>query len=358
MAEKNPVLKLISAWFRRNFSDPAAISLCLLLVFVLILIEMFGGVLAPILISVVIAYLLHTLVVWFAKFRMPGWLNFTIVYLIFLIFVLFLITMVIPVMLKQLAALVNQMPHAITQGKVMLDQITAKHPDILSKSQLNQIAESLQQQVGHWGHYLLKFSVSGIAGVIEFTLYLVLIPIMVFFFLKDSKQIVNWFSNFMPENRRLMKQVWKDVQVKIGAYVKGRVVEVIIMSVITGVAFWLLGLNYAILLAAVVGLSVLVPYIGAVVVTIPVVMVGVTQWGVAPHFVYLMIIYAVLLFFDANILVPVLFSEAMDLHPVAILISIVIFGAIWGFWGIFFAIPLATLLNSIIIAWPHGPKVE
>ena len=248
------------------------------------------------------------------------------------------------------------MPKTITQGKKFLDRVTLSHPDLLSKSQLNQIASSLQSQVVSWGHYLLRFSVSGIAGVVEFALYLVLIPIMVFFFLKDSKQIVNWFSHFMPANRRLMNQVWNDVQVKIGAYVKGRVVEVIIMSVITGVAFWLLGLNYALLLAAAVGLSVLVPYVGAVVVTIPVAVVGLTQWGASPHFVYLMIIYGVLLFFDANILVPVLFSEAMDLHPVAILISIVIFGAIWGFWGVFFAIPLATLLNSIIIAWPHGIK--
>jgi putative permease len=357
MLDNNPVIKLTSAWFRRNFSDPAAISLCLLLVFLLVAIEIFGRVLAPILISVGIAYLLHTLVHWCARFKLPGWLNFSIVYTLFIVIVLLLVTMVIPTLLRQLGALVDHMPSAISHAKVMLGQLTVKHPDLLSQSQVNDIATTLQQQVGYWGHYLLRFSVSGIAGIVEFALYLVLIPIMVFFFLKDSVKIIGWFSNFMPSNRRLMNQVWADVQIKIGAYVKGRVVEVTIMAVITGISFWLLGLQYSILLAVAVGLSVLVPYVGAVIVTIPVVIIGLTQWGVDSHFAYLMIVYGVLLFFDANILVPILFSEAMDLHPVAILIAIVIFGAMWGFWGVFFAIPLATLLNSVIVAWPREQKV-
>ncbi|MCB1828334.1 MAG: AI-2E family transporter, partial [Coxiellaceae bacterium] len=55
---------------------------------------------------------------------------------------------------------------------------------------------------------------------------------------------------------------------------------------------------------------------------------------------------------DGNVLAPLLFSEAVKLHPVAVIVAILVFGAIWGFWGVFFAIPLATIVKAILNAWP------
>jgi predicted PurR-regulated permease PerM len=54
----------------------------------------------------------------------------------------------------------------------------------------------------------------------------------------------------------------------------------------------------------------------------------------------------------------VLFSEAVNLHPLVIILSVVIFGGLWGFWGVFFAIPLATLIKAVVHAWPDGLVVE
>jgi len=65
-----------------------------------------------------------------------------------------------------------------------------------------------------------------------------------------------------------------------------------------------------------------------------------------------MVIYGVIQFVDGNILVPLLFSEAVNLHPVAIITAILLFGGMWGLWGVFFAIPLATLIKAVINAWP------
>jgi len=111
-------------------------------------------------------------------------------------------------------------------------------------------------------------------------------------------------------------------------------------------------LQYAVLLGALVGLSVIIPYIGVAVVTIPVVIIALMQWGFSVHIIYLLAVYVLIIILDANVLVPLLFSEAMDLHPVVIILSVVIFGGIWGFWGVFFAIPLATLVDAVLRAWP------
>ncbi|MFT5482460.1 MAG: putative permease, partial [Halieaceae bacterium] len=113
-----------------------------------------------------------------------------------------------------------------------------------------------------------------------------------------------------------------------------------------------MGLNYAALLALLVGVSVVIPYIGATVVTIPVALIALVQWGISPEFLTLLFVYLVIQALDGNVLVPLLFSEAVDLHPVAIIFAVVLFGGLWGLWGVFFAIPLATLVKAVLDAWP------
>lgn len=66
-----------------------------------------------------------------------------------------------------------------------------------------------------------------------------------------------------------------------------------------------------------------------------------------------MFVYSVIQALDGNVLVPLLFSEAVNLHPIAIILSVLVFGGLWGFWGVFFAIPLATLVKALYNAWPR-----
>ena len=66
--------------------------------------------------------------------------------------------------------------------------------------------------------------------------------------------------------------------------------------------------------------------------------------------------YSVIQAIDGVVLVPLLFSEAVNLHPVSIIIAILFFGGLWGFWGVFFAIPLATVVKSVLNAWPKSQR--
>ena len=135
---------------------------------------------------------------------------------------------------------------------------------------------------------------------------------------------------------------------------RGKFWEVVIVWAACLVTFTAFGLQYAMLLSVLVGLSVIVPYIGAVVVTIPVVAIAWFQWGWSPEFLWLTVAYTVIQALDGNVLVPLLFSEVVNIHPVAIIVAILLFGGIWGFWGVFFAIPLATLVRAVLSAWPRS----
>ncbi len=354
----NPILRSISNWFSRTFADPTAVTLVLTLVFALLLLEFFSGLFMPILISIVIAYLLNSLVRLLEGWKVPHLVAVIIIFCIFLGLLIFALLILIPSFTKQLANLVNELPQAFSESQTWIKELMARYPKIFTTVQVQHVTTYLQSEVTKLGPSVLRISLGVIPNVIQVVLYFILVPLLVFFFLKDSGVILNWSKQYLPKNEGVGKQVWLEVREKIGAYVKGRVLEIIIVGVVSSIVFALLGLQYAVLLGALVGLSVIIPYIGAIVVTIPVVIVSLMQWGFSAHFLYLMIAYATIIALDANLLVPILFSETMDLHPIVIILSVLIFGGLWGFWGVFFAIPLATLFNAILRAWPKSNPQE
>lgn len=348
----NPLLVSISDWFRRNFSDPAAVGLFFTVVFLLLFLECFGHFFMPVLISIVLAYLLLSVVRFLQRLRCPRMLAVILVFCVFIGLVIFTLVGVIPLIVRQLQALVNEVPRAFIETQGWLAELMKRYPKVFSDTHLNHAVRFLQNESAHVGQLALKYTLLLIPNLITIVLYFILVPLLLFFFLKDSREISAWFSQFLPKNRTLVSSVWADVNKKIGCYVRGRVIEVIVIGIVTSTAFAVLGMQYAALLGTLVGLSVIIPYIGVVIVIIPVCVVGLMQWGVSPHFLYMLLAFAIIIILDANLLVPWLFSETMELHPVVIILSVLVFGGIWGFWGVFFAIPLATVADTLLRVWP------
>jgi len=348
-------MELISAWIRRHFSDPQAIILAVLLLVGFGLVLIFGSMLTPVLASLVIAYLLEGVVQFLVRRGVARLHAVILVFLTFMALLLILLFGVTPLMWAQSVELVRELPSYITQGQQALLQLP-QHYAIISEEQVRELLQAIRGQILGFGQNILAHSFASIPGIITLLVYLVLVPLLVFFFLKDKETIMGWVAGFLPKERPLTERVWAEVDVQIGNYVRGKFWEILIVGVVSAIAFALLGLKYAVLLGALVGLSVLVPYIGAAVVTLPVAVVAYFQWGWSSEFAWLMVAYGVIQALDGNVLVPLLFSEVVNLHPVAIIVAVLLFGGVWGFWGVFFAIPLATLVNAIIRAWPR-PQV-
>jgi putative permease len=258
-----------------------------------------------------------------------------------------------PLLSRQISQLFQELPRMMTQGQDLLMQLPQRYPNIISAEQVDGLMNAIRTGVRDFGQELLSYSLSSIPAIITLLVYLVLVPLLVFFFLKDKVLIINWFIAFLPPERPVAVQVWNEMDAQIGNYIRGKVYEIFVVSIATYLAFAIMHMNYAFLLAVLVGLSVIIPYIGAVVVTVPVIIVAYFQFGFGSDFVWLLSIYGIVQAIDGNILVPLLFSEAVNLHPVAIIVAVLIFGGLWGFWGIFFAIPLATLVKALLMAWPR-----
>ena len=256
-----------------------------------------------------------------------------------------------PIIWKQSSNLLQEVPHMVSEGQKYLLTLPAQYPDIFQASQIETFISAVKEKLIEWGQVALTASLNSISDLVAIMVYLILVPLMVFFFLKDKGDLFSSFSRFLPKERRMAIQVGKEMNQQILNYIRGKVIEIIIVGVSTTIAFIMLDLRYSVLLGVLVGLSVLVPYVGATVVTIPVFLVALFQWGFSNELGYVMLAYGIIQALDGNVIVPLLFSEAVNLHPVTIIIAVILFGGLWGFWGVFFAIPLATLVKAVINAW-------
>ena len=158
---------------------------------------------------------------------------------------------------------------------------------------------------------------------------------------------------FLPKKRGFMHSVFTEMNDQLFNYVTGKFIEMVIVASISYLVFLSLGLPYSVLMSTLVGLSVIIPFFGAILVTIPVALIGLYEWGLTDTFYWLMGLYLLIQVLDGNFLVPILFSSRNNLHPVIIIIAVLFFGGIWGFWGLFFAIPLATFVKAIYSSWPE-----
>lgn len=351
------IIDWISDFTRRVLPNPQAVSFALFLLVTTLLIVGLGGMLTPVYAGGVIAYLLDGLVMMAVRRRVPRLAAVIVVFILFLAFLALLTFLILPSLYQQTVQLVQQLPAWATRLQVLILELPERYPDVISESQLIEFSTTLRRELLSLGQSMLGSSYASLVSLITVVIYVILLPLLVFFFLKDKEIILNWVGRYLPSDRYLSRKVWREVDFQIGNYVRGKFIEVLALFVSSFITFSLMGLNYALLLSVFMGLSVIIPYVGATLVTLPVILVAFFQWGAGDQFGYLVLAYAILQTVDAVALIPILFSEVVNIHPVAIIVAILFFGGLWGFWGVFFAIPLATLVNAVLNAWPHTDRV-
>lgn len=347
-------MNLLTSWFKRNFADPQVVILGIVLVVAFAIVLGLGKMLAPVFAGIVLAYLLEAVVARLQSLGLPRLASVLLVFLLFLASLFFLLFGLGPMLTRQLTQLVQQLPNYITQGQELLLQLPQRYPQLISEQQIQQLIISVGNELAQTGQKFLTWSLASVGNVMGLLVLLVLIPVLVFFILKDKTLLIDWVKSYLPTERHLVSSIWADVEAQIANYVRGKAGEIVIVGAVSYITFVSMGLQYSALLATMVGFSVLIPYIGAAVITLPIAFVAFFQWGWGWSFGQAMIAYAIIQALDGNVLVPLLFSEALNLHPVAIIVAILVFGGLWGFWGIFFAIPLATVVQAVLKAWPRS----
>ncbi|WP_133406721.1 AI-2E family transporter [Parashewanella tropica] len=352
------MITLLSDWYKARFSDPQAVTLVLILLTLFLTIYFAAGILAPLIVALVLAFLLEWPVKQMHRIGINRTAGSSIVLLMFIGLVLLLVLGILPSVWNQAMAFVSELPSMIDKGMETVQELSTKYPAYISTDQINSLLNEAKalldtKHLINFGQQLLGFS----ASLIVLMIYVVLVPLLVFFFLKDKQVLLNGVKRFFPSNRELAGKVWSEMHQQLFNYIRGKVIETVVVGAATYIFFLFMDLRYAALLGVLTGLSVLIPFLGAALVTLPILLVAFFQFGISPAFGYVMLGYGIIQALDGNVLVPLLFSDAVDLHPVIIIAAVLTFGGLWGVWGVFLAIPLASLVKAVLNAWPEREQV-
>lgn len=345
------MLEMLRQWYQRHFSNPQSTALAMLLLIGFGALYCFSSLLTPLLVTLVFAYLLEWPIAVLQRCSIPRSLALPLVLLLFLGLLLLILFGLLPSIWQQGLYLTRDLPTMLSSFH---DFVLSRpyYSTLVDTGVIDTLTTQLQTNLLLFGTSIVKHSMTSLITLMKLAIYLILVPLMLFFMLKDKQQLLETAQKLLPGHQTLARQVWKMMDQQIRRYIGGKVLEMLLVTLVTYGLFAFFQLRYALLLAIPVGLSVLIPYVGALLATLPVALVALFQWGLTPHFCYFIALYTLIQGLDANVLVPILFSETLNLHPLVIIVSTLIFGSLWGFWGLFFAIPLATLVKAVFTVWP------
>ena len=379
------MFELLKNWYRRHFSIPGAPEFAFVLIGIFIIIYYFMWLVGPLVVALCLAYCLDGAVIFLMrKFHIGRFLASSLVMLIFIGLAFLALAIIVPQIINQGIEFYNTMlamgadvshalgnsadktsDHFVMTGKD-IDNLITQHildfidtlPDpvpsmVTEPTVFSAVTNARSHLMVATATFMRTQFMPSVVNAFSWLMYLIIVPIFTFLMLSNKRDLQKRVLTYLLPNRKnIIKDFWPSINSQIAGYIRGKFIHIIIIAIVNTIAFKLMGLNYGTLLGVGVGLSVVVPYVGAVFIGIPVVLVAVLQFGLSSTLFWVLAIYVVIQLLDSNVLTPMLFSKALNLDAFSILAAILIFGGLWEFWGVFFAIPLATFIKTIITRWP------
>lgn len=338
----------LSGWLQR-LQNPQFMGLFLALLGAILTLLLFGSALAPYFTAVVVAYLLEGMIRPLVRIRIPRILAVLVIFSLFILLGIILFFVLVPALIQELSRVSTEIPKITLTLKSLMLQITESASGLINspfaENMLLGLVEKSQEWMADSISLLLK---GGLPGLLSVMVYLFLVPFLVFFFIKDKNVLLNAFQRYLPRERTLLNRVMREVNTGVGGYIRGKFWELLLLGFSSYIGFVFIGFQYAFLMAVLTGLSVLIPFLGLAVVAVPVILLGILQWGLSWEAANPLIVYGILQIIDGNILAPMILGETVHVHPTTIMLAVLVFGSLWGVAGVFFAVPLAVLVKSVL----------
>jgi putative permease len=341
----------LKSFFKNYFYEEEQFAALFILIIFAVLLYFIGSTITPVFVSILVAYLLNGVMNFFEEKNYTKKVSFYFTFTIFLAFYLFVL-LSLPYVTGQIASLINELPAIVAFVENLFNDLIIRYPNFFTTEQVEEIFASSASLIPSIAEQVLIQLNTSFSAIMNALIFLILTPILVFFFLKDKSEMLSYLTYFLPKKRSLLSKIWSDLNIQLFGYVRGKALEMLIVASITSLAFLFLEVNYSVILGILVGMSVLIPLFGAILVTIPVVAIGLFQWGLDTSFFIFLFVYFMIQILDGNVLFPLLMGNEVNLHPVLIILSILVFGGIWGFWGLLLAVPIATLIRAVFKVWP------
>lgn len=299
----------------------------------------------PFIFACLIAYLLFPIIDKLHSYNVHKGFTVILIYVIFLGGTAGLIYLLYPAIVHQLRDLNNYLPQLIAMYEDVIYQVyesTSLLPEAVHDQfdrLINKIESSLENILGKL--------VGGFTRVFDLIIFISVVPVLIFYFLKDYTKIKSYLTRFIPRKyRRYVRTIMQAVDQGLGNYIRGQLLVSLFVSLMTLIIFELLQVKYALLLAIIMGLTNIIPYFGPLIGSIPAIAITITE---STQLVLLTLGATFLIqLIENNLISPYIVGKSINIHPVAIIFVLLLGGQVGGIIGMIIAVPSLTIINIIV----------
>jgi predicted PurR-regulated permease PerM len=305
-------------------------------------------ILAPFLFAAILAYISNPLVNWLARHRVPRTVGAALVMLLLGGLFALLLLILLPLFIKEVRLLSERLPGLLTQlNDNLLPWIKARFGvelqfDPAALKQL--VSENLQGPDGLGMKLLASLRIGGLA-VLGFVVNLLLVPVVLFYLLRDWDVLLARIDELLPRRwRPRLTGIAAEIDAVLAEFLRGQIAVMVLMSVLYVLGLWLAGLEFALPIGIITGMLVFVPYVGMLTGLLLATLVALMQFPGASGVIPVWIVFGVGQALEGTLVTPLLVGKRIGLHPLAVIFALLAFGQIFGFFGVLLALPASAAL--------------
>lgn len=307
-------------------------------------------VLLPFFIAAFIAYLLFPIVSFLDRQKIHKGLAVMIIYILFFGGIGFLFYHVYPLVIRQMKDLIENLPQFMEMYDDSINYIY-RYTSFLPETIHLRISELIVGLEGSLDRILTKL-VDGFLHIFDMIIIITVIPVLVFYYIKDYKLLKTIVKRFIPHrfHGRVQRMIHA-VDEGLGGYIRGTFIVSLFVATMTFLVFKWLDVPYALLLSIIIGLTNIIPYFGPIIGAIPAVVIA---YATSPTLVLFVVItiFAVQII-EGNFLSPYIIGKNINIHPIAIIFALLLGGELFGILGMIFAVPILAIVKVVALHVPY-----
>lgn len=302
------------------------------------------AVLAPFLIAVIITYVLNPIVCMLNDRKVPRTIAVLLIYAVFITCVIVVLMNLIPMFMKQLQEMNEHLPELTMRAQGLYDGLNDNR--LIPESVRTGLEKALAKVEDNFSASVTNI-VNSIGSTINMLLIAFIVPFLAFYMLKDFQLIEKTVLTFVPEGRRksVIKLV-KDIDTALGNYVRGQFIVCIVIGLLAYLGYWIIGMPYALLLASIVAVFNIIPYMGPFFGAAPALIMATT---ISLKMVLLVAAVNLLVqILEGNVISPQVVGRTLHLHPMSIIFALLVGGELAGIVGLILAVPCLAVLKVLV----------
>lgn len=305
-----------------------------------------GNLLLPFIISAIIAYLMFPIIKKMDQLNIHRGLAILIIYILFFGGIGYLFYLIYPAVIHQLRDLSENLPQLIAMYNDIISRIY-ESTSFLPHGAHVKIDEFVRSMEKSLDETLAKL-IEGFFHIFDLIIIISVIPVLVFYFIKDQKKIKSFFMGMIPKkHRRKAMKMFHALDVSLGSYIRGQLLVCFFVGLTTYIVFYFIGLDYALLLAVIMAFTNIIPYFGPIIGAVPAVTIAAVTSGKLVLFVIIGVI--VIQVIEGNLLSPYIVGKSISIHPAAIIFAIICGSELFGIVGLIIAVPLLAFIKVVVM---------